>query len=72
MIAAARADLRAEIQAQQQEAEDFAVLCARADAARRSPYWPFGTLTPLQQRDRAAQERAMRAEALRRTEEALL
>ncbi len=71
MTHADRTDLRAEEQAQQQAEEDFAVLCARADAQRRSPYWPFGTLTPHQQRDRAAQEAAMQAEALRRTPEAL-
>lgn len=34
---------------------------ARADAYRVAPYWPFGALTPQQQRQRAAQERAMRA-----------
>lgn len=72
MIAAARADLRAELQAQAQQAEDFAIVCARADAARRAPYWPFGELTPAQQRARAAQERAMRREALRNMPEAAL
>jgi hypothetical protein len=72
MIAAARADLRAELQRQQQADEDFAIACARADAARRSPFWPFGTLTPAQQRARAAQEEAMRCGVLRRTPEALL
>lgn len=71
MIAADRADLRAELQAQAQEAEDFAVLCARADAARRRPYWPFGTLTPAQQRARAAQEEAMRCGYVRRAPGAL-
>lgn len=72
MIAAARADLRVELQAQQQQAEDFAVLCARADAARRSPFWPFGELTPAQQRARAAQQEAMRCNMLRRLPEATL
>lgn len=72
MTAADRADLRAELQAQHQQAEDFVILCARADAARRSPFWPFGTLTPAQQRARAAQEEAMRCGVLRRAPEALL
>jgi len=72
MIAADRACLRTELQHQQQEAEDFAILCARAEAQRRSPFWPFGTLTPAQQRARAAQEEAMRCGVLRRAPEALL
>ncbi len=72
MTAADRADLRAELQAQQQADEDFAVLCARADAARRSPFWPFGQITAAQQRARAAQEEALRCGVLRRMPEALL
>ena len=45
---------------------------ARADAARAAPFWPFGTLTPMQQRQRAAQERALRAHARAQLPQALL
>lgn len=43
-----------------------------ADAARRSPFWPFGERTAQQMRQVAAQEAAMRAGMLARTPEALL
>lgn len=71
MTAADRADLRAEVQAQQQDAEAFAILCARADARRASPHWPFAQLTPMQQRAREQQEQHLRDEARRRAEAAL-
>lgn len=73
MIAAARTDVRAELAAQAEaDASDYAIANARAAAYRSRPFWPFGALTPQQQRDRAAQEAAMRAEALRRAPEGLL
>lgn len=73
MIAAHRTDLRAEFAAQL-ESEDtaHALAEARAAAYRQAPYWPFGTLTPSQQRDRAAQERVARAGRLARYPEGLL
>lgn len=74
MTAADRADLRAELAAQHLQAEADAAAHARAacvTAARRSPHWPFGVLTPMQQRARAAQEARMRADAVRRAPEAL-
>ncbi len=43
-----------------------------ADAARRSPFWPFGQRTPEQMRQVAKLEAAMRAGMLARTPEALL
>ncbi len=43
-----------------------------AELRRRSPNWPFAQLTPLQQRQRAALERAMRADKLARAPGALL
>lgn len=46
-------------------AEDLALVQQRADAARQSPFWPFGPLTPQQQRARAAQVRALQAQAIR-------
>lgn len=72
MTAADRADLRAEIAATLQAEADEAIVQARAAAYRRSPFWPFGQLTPAQQRARAAQEEAMRCGVLRRAPEALL
>ncbi len=60
------------IVAQLRADSDFAVCQARADAARRSPFWPFGQLTAAQLRARAAQEEAMRCGMLRRLPEALL
>lgn len=45
---------------------------ARADAARRSPFWPFAHLTPLQLRHRAAQERALQTQARAQLPQALL
>ena len=45
---------------------------ARADAARTAPFWPFAVLTPLQQRQQAAMQRAMQAKALAQLPAALL
>lgn len=45
---------------------------ARADAARRSPFWPFAQLTPMQLRQQAAMQRAMQARALAQLPAALL
>lgn len=72
MIAAARADLREDIVAQLRADSDEAVRQARADAQRRSPFWPFAQLTAQQLRERAAQERAMRAAARRAEPDGLL
>lgn len=60
------------LQRAQRELAAHAVRLQRADAARRSPFWPFGQLTAAQQRARAAQEEAMRCGVLRRAPEALL
>ena len=53
-----RAEQAAEFE---QSSTDYALACHRADQGRAAPYWPFPTLTEVQQRGRAAQEAAMRA-----------
>lgn len=54
--------LRAEHAAQAAQADtDHAIAWARSAAHRSAPYWPFAPLTPHQQAQRQAQERALRA-----------
>lgn len=50
----------------------YALIEARATACRAHPFWPFGTLTPQQQRRRDAQQEAMRAGMLARYPAGLL
>ncbi len=50
----------------------WALIEARANASRAHPFWPFGTLTPAQQRRRDAQQAAMRAGVLARYPAGLL
>lgn len=60
------------LQRAQRELAAHAVRLQRADAARRSPFWPFGTLTEQQMRERAAMQRKAQADQLARWPEALL
>lgn len=48
------------LQRAQRDLQAQAVRLQRAAAHRTAPFWPFGDLTPAQQRGREAQEQAMR------------
>lgn len=60
-VRAAMPSHRTPLQRAQCELAAHAVRLQRAAAHRSAPFWPFGDLTPAQQRSREAQERAMRA-----------
>lgn len=50
----------------------YALIEARASASRAHPFWPFGQLTPAQQRRRESQQEAMRVGMLARYPAGLL